>query len=99
MAASSIEGLDQVENIKGISSREEKKNITDKLNELELKEVGIIDELYKGHFRMINVSGSSKNEKQGEIKKEDQEDDMKNYITGDSMKLVNSYIHQDFDSK
>ena len=86
MVASSIEGLDNAENIRGIGSKNEKKDITDKLNELELKEVGIIDQLYKGHFRMTNIRGE---QKKAEVKEDVQ-------FTGDSMKLVNSYIHQDF---
>ena len=52
MAANACEGMNLVQNIKGlVKGSKEEKNIDLKLKDLELREVEIIDDLYQGHFR------------------------------------------------
>jgi hypothetical protein len=50
MVSAALPGLDKVENIRGVKP-EEVKDIDRKLTALELKEVNIIDSLYKHHFK------------------------------------------------
>jgi len=50
LVSAALPGLDKVENIRGIKP-EDVENVESKLTALELKEVNIIDTLYKHHFK------------------------------------------------
>lgn len=51
MTATMLDGLDKVGNIKGIETRRQKQKIKKKLEDLEFKEVEILENLYNEHFR------------------------------------------------
>jgi len=50
LVANVIPGLEKLENIRGIDPKDSKE-VENKLKALELKEVNIIDSLYKHHFK------------------------------------------------